>query len=188
MIAEALGLSGSVCSDIELAAPMHDIGKVGIPDGILLKNGQLEEEELSVMRSHTIMGYEILKGSPSRYLQMGATIARHHHEKYDGSGYPDGLEGALIPLPARVVAVADVFDALMSERPYKLAWPLEKAAAYIRNGSGRHFDPDCVEAFFARKDDICAIEKRLKDDRKQLSASHEPLLISGTSADGAEPS
>lgn len=155
VMAQALGLAPSRCEDIELAAPMHDIGKVGIPDRILLKPGRLTGQEFTIMQRHSQIGYEILKDSPSHFLQLGATIALNHHEKFDGSGYPAGLAGRAIPLEARIVAVADVFDALTTERPYKRAWPLPAAIAYVRGLSGSHFDPDCVAAFL---DNIDAIE------------------------------
>jgi len=146
-IAETLGLSESECDLIEQAAPLHDIGKIGIPDKLLLKPGSFTDDEREDMKSHTIIGYEILKGSPSKYLQMGAQIALSHHEKYDGSGYPYGLKGEEIPLCARIVAVADVYDALTSNRPYKNAWPIEKALDFLQQYKGSYFDPNCVEAF-----------------------------------------
>ncbi len=163
VIAEELGLSDEECSDIEFAAPMHDIGKIGIPDQVLLKPGKFETEEWDTMKQHTIMGHNILSNSQSRYIQMGAVIALNHHEKYDGSGYPAGLKGADIPLVARIVAVADVFDALVSERPYKKSWSQQQALDYIRDQSGKHFDPQCVQAFLSRLDDIMQIQQDLCD-------------------------
>jgi two-component system response regulator RpfG len=147
VIAEGLGLPSGRCEEIELASPMHDIGKIGIPDSVLLKIGPLTPGETTLMRTHTRIGYEILKGSPSRYLQLGAIIALHHHEKFDGSGYPNRLSGDDIPLSARIVAVADVFDALTTERPYKRSWSADQAVRHIEAGVGRHFDPACVAAF-----------------------------------------
>ena len=163
LIAERLGVSGEECHVIETAAPMHDIGKIGIPDNILLKPGRLDAEELVVMRTHARIGYEILKDSPSKYLQMGAVIAHGHHEKFDGSGYPDRLMGEAIPLPARIVAVADVFDALTSERPYKRAWSIQDALQYLQAEQGRHFDPVCVQAFLAQFDKVLQIRQQLQD-------------------------
>ena len=163
LMAEALDMTREECEDIELASPMHDIGKVGIPDGILLKPARLSELEFEIIRRHTRIGYEILKDSPSHYLQLGATIALYHHERFDGSGYPEGLSGEQIPLAARIVAVADVFDALTTARPYKRAWAVEEAITYIRIPAGAHFDPRCVEAFLARVDDIRGVHKRLHD-------------------------
>jgi len=163
LIAERLGLSEEERHVIETAAPMHDIGKIGTPDNILLKPGKLDAEELVIMRTHARIGYEILKDSPSKYLQMGAVIARGHHEKFDGSGYPDGLAGEAIPLPARIVAVADVFDALTSERPYKHAWSIQDALQYLQAEQGRHFDPACVQAFLAQFDKVLKIRQQLQD-------------------------
>lgn len=146
-IASALGLGELQCDLIEQAAPLHDIGKIGIPDKLLRKPGQFTDQEREQMKSHTIIGYEILRDSPSKYLQMGAEIALSHHEKFDGSGYPYGLKGEDIPLSARIVAVADVYDALTSTRPYKNAWPVEKALSFLKQYQGSHFDPDCVGVF-----------------------------------------
>ncbi len=143
-LAEAIGLSEEESEVIELSAPLHDIGKIGIPDSILLKKEPLDAQEQLVMRNHTVIGYEILQNSPSKYLQMGGEIALAHHERYDGLGYPYGLKGNEIPLSARIVAVADVLDALTSIRPYKDAWPMEQAFEYLLNESGKHFDPDLV--------------------------------------------
>ncbi len=163
LIAERLGLLPQECEVIEQAAPMHDIGKIGIPDRILLKRGKLTREEWEIMKTHTSIGYEILKDSPSKYLQLGAIIARHHHERFDGSGYPKGLAGELIPLPARIVAVADVYDALTSVRPYKPAWSSDDAFAYLREEAGHHFDPRCVDPFLRATDEVLKIQQRLAD-------------------------
>ena len=154
LIAETLGKDPDYCDVIEQAAPMHDIGKIGVPDKILLKPGRLDTHERSVMMQHARIGYDILRDSPSQYLQFGATIAWCHHEKYNGEGYPRGLQGSAIPIEARIVAIADVFDALLSERPYKEAWPLERAMELIQSESGRHFDPACVEALVFNLDRI----------------------------------
>ncbi len=145
-IAETLGQSNSFCDTLEHAAPMHDIGKIGVPDRILQKPGNLNDRERGIMRRHAQIGYEILRDSPSHYLQTGATIAWCHHEKYDGTGYPRQLTRANIPLEARIVALADVFDALLSTRPYKAAWSLDQTVAHIRSQRALHFDPDCVDA------------------------------------------
>ena len=157
IIAEELGLPKAEVGLIELASQMHDIGKVGIPDDILFKPGALTPEERKVMETHTRLGWNILEGSESRLLQIAADIAVSHHEKWDGTGYPLGLVGEAIPLSARITALADVFDALMSVRPYKPAWPLEKAKALIEENTGKHFDPTCVTAFFRRFDEIVGI-------------------------------
>ena len=164
VLAEALELSQRDCEEIELAAPMHDIGKVGIPDSILLKEGPLNDSEWVVMRQHPVIGHEILKDSPSRYINLGAEIALSHHEKFDGTGYPHGLTGDAIPLAGRIVAVVDVFDALTTRRPYKEAWSVDKAMEYIRNASGSHMDPDIVRAFLEHMDKIRRIQIELSDD------------------------
>lgn len=167
LIAEELNLSPHECEEIESAAPMHDIGKIGISDLILLKPGAHTPEESLIMRRHPEIGYEILSHSPSRYLQMGAIIALGHHEKFDGTGYPHCLAGSAIPLPARIVAVADVFDALTSVRPYKKAWSFQNALEYIQSNSGKHFDPDCVRAFEKRVDAVAQIMQELGDSVQQ---------------------
>lgn len=146
-LAEAVGLSISQCELLQHASPMHDIGKIGIPDNILLKPGKLDSEEWEVMKTHTEIGRQILSGSDSDLIQMGESIAHTHHEKWDGSGYPNGLKGNEIPLEGRIVAVCDVFDALTSARPYKKAWPVEKAVQELKNNSDLHFDPVLVNKF-----------------------------------------
>ena len=164
LIAAGLDLPPSEQELVLAAAPMHDIGKVGIPDHILLKPGRLSAEEMQVMRGHPEIGARILGNSPSPLLQAAASIALHHHERVDGAGYPHGLAGEDIPLYARIVAVADVFDALTSSRPYKPAWPLEKAVAHLRDASGSHFDARCVDAFLAQWPAIYAIHQQYPDD------------------------
>ena len=163
VIARNLGHSEAEQTLLLDAAPMHDIGKVGTPDHILLKPGRLDPEEMDIMRQHASIGYDILKGSPSPLLQKAAVIALTHHEKFDGSGYPNGLKGEDIPIDGRIVAVADVFDALTSERPYKKAWPVDEAVKFMHDNSGSHFDPDCIEAFFRNWDEIMAIKNRFTD-------------------------
>ena len=169
LIAEALGESGDFCDIIEQAAPMHDIGKIGIPDHILLKPGRLSDRERQVMMQHAHIGHEILRDSPSEFLKAGATIAWCHHEQYGGGGYPRGLQGAEIPLEARIVALADVFDALLARRPYKDPWSLDATLGYLRQQRGRHFDPDCVDALFASLDRIMATRERFRDQEHQHS-------------------
>jgi len=164
IIARDLGLDAETCERILTAAPMHDIGKVGTPDNILLKPGRLTPEEMVIMRQHPRIGHDILKGSSSPMIQMAAEIALTHHEKYDGSGYPDGLAGEAIPLVGRIVAVADVFDALTSPRPYKPAWALDDAIAFIREGRGSHFDPACVDVFLGLIPEVLEIRERFKDE------------------------
>jgi two-component system response regulator RpfG len=169
VIAETLGVDETECESIELSAPMHDIGKIGIPDQILLKPGKLTTQEFEIIKQHTIIGYEILRDSPSKYLRMGAEIALGHHEKYDGSGYPQGLAGETIPLTARIVAVADVFDALTSDRCYKPAWRDQDVLGLLVSESGKHFDPQCIDAFLSQIDKVKEIRAALSDDddRKQ---------------------
>jgi putative two-component system response regulator len=146
------------------AAPMHDVGKLGTPDHILLKPGKLTAEEFVIMKQHATIGWEILKDSSSAILLSAAEIALTHHEKFDGSGYPNGLVGDAIPMAGRIVAVADVFDALTSVRPYKEAWELDRAFAFLVDGSGTHFDPVCVDAFLACRDKVLEIRDRYQDE------------------------
>jgi putative two-component system response regulator len=147
MIAERLGLPPEQCRSIYLASPLHDVGKVAVPDGILLKPGRLDPDEMAKVRTHTTVGEEILGGSTCELIKLSSEIAGGHHERWDGNGYPRRLSGEDIPLSARIVAVADVFDALTTERPYKTAMSFDEAASYLRDESGKHFDPACVAAF-----------------------------------------
>lgn len=163
-IAHALGLSIQEQDLLLEAAPMHDIGKVGIPDAILLKPSRLNAEEFAIMKQHATIGYELLKSSSAPLLKVAAEIAHTHHEKYDGSGYPRGLVGENIPLFGRIVAVADVFDALTSERPYKKAWSVEDACQLLRKGKGTHFDPACVDAFLSDFEEVLSIKSRFADE------------------------
>ncbi|MFT6924470.1 MAG: two-component system response regulator RpfG [Psychromonas sp.] len=162
-IAEQLGLTDQECEDIEHAAQMHDIGKIGIPDSILLKPGKFDAREWKIMQTHTTIGYEILSDSQSKYIQMGAIIALNHHERFDGHGYPNRLKGAEIPLIARIVSVADVFDALRSVRPYKTAWSIERTIDFLTKQSGTQFDPKCVDAFCNRITDMTQIQADYPD-------------------------
>lgn len=147
LLAKAAGAGDGFCDLIYYSSPLHDVGKVGIPDRILQKKGRLTEKEFRIMKTHTLIGYDILNNTRSKYLVMGKSIAVSHHERYDGSGYPYGLSGERIPVEGRIVAVADVFDALLSERSYKRAWSVDEAVGYITAQKGRHFDPKIVEAF-----------------------------------------
>ncbi|MFC7299120.1 HD domain-containing phosphohydrolase [Herminiimonas aquatilis] len=164
LLAANLGLDHVQQELIRDAAPMHDIGKVGIPDAILLKPGKLDADEMEIMRKHPQIGADILKNSTCTLMQIAATISLSHHEKYDGSGYPQGLSGEDIPLYGRIIAVADVFDALTSARPYKPAWEIDKAVALIRDGSGTHFDPKCVDAFFKDWAAVMHIYSQYRDE------------------------
>jgi putative two-component system response regulator len=168
LIARELGLSEEDQQLLLEAAPMHDIGKVGIADKILLKPGRLSAEEFEIMKQHAIFGYELLAGSSSRLLQVAAEIAKGHHEKFDGSGYPAGVSGDDIPIFSRIVAVADVFDALTSERPYKKAWEMEAAADFLRSGAGTHFDPACVKAFLSSWSDVQLVRSKYQEDLVDL--------------------
>ena len=157
LIASGIGLSPQRCRMIYLAAPLHDIGKIGIADAILGKPGKLTPDEFRTMREHVTIGARILENGSSELIRTAELIAQSHHERWDGAGYPDKLSGTDIPVEARVVAIADVFDALCSQRPYKPAWPIDKAYAEILACSGTHFDPSCVAAFRARWPEIEAI-------------------------------
>ena len=160
MIAErlkALSYHADIIDDtyidnIHMASPLHDIGKVGIPDAILLKPGKLTPAEFEIMKTHTILGFDTLSQVQKRYthnsfLKMGMEIAKYHHEKWDGTGYPEGLSGEKIPLSARIMALADVYDALRSKRVYKEAFSHEESCAIIEEGSGKHFDPLLIKIF-----------------------------------------
>ncbi|WP_019939614.1 two-component system response regulator [Bordetella sp. FB-8] len=157
------GLSAAWADDLLNAAPMHDVGKIGIPDAVLRKPGPLDIEEWTVMRRHPEIGAEIIGEHPSGILRMAHTIALAHHEKWDGSGYPRGLKGELIPLEARIVAIADVFDALTSRRPYKEAWSMMQALEYIQTQAGRHFDPALVAHFATLAPELPQIQERWAD-------------------------
>lgn len=152
IIAEEMGLDTVRRKNLEQASTIHDIGKLGIPDRILTKDGPLSKAEFEIIKTHTQIGYQILTNSSSPYCQMGSIIAIQHHEKFDGSGYPNKLKGEEISIEARITTVADVFDALLSERPYKKPWALSEAYKYIEYNSNTHFDPQCVNAFFAKQD------------------------------------
>ncbi len=172
LIAARLGLPDHSQQLILEAAPMHDVGKIGIPDYILLKPGKLTVEEFEVMKNHTRIGYELLKDSSSDIMIAGAEIAYTHHEKFDGTGYPRQLAGEAIPIFGRIVAVADVFDALTSERPYKKAWSLEDASLLLEEGRDRHFDAACVEAFLSGWDEVIDIRRRFQDE--DLAGAKDP--------------
>jgi len=146
-LARCIGVGQAEVETITRAAPLHDIGKIGVPDHILLKPGRLDPEEFAIMKGHSTIGAKILAGGRSSLIQMAAEVAHHHHERWDGAGYPVGLSGDSIPLPARVVALADVFDALTHDRPYRTAWPLTDVLLEIQHQAGAQFDPDLVAAF-----------------------------------------
>ncbi|AFJ02772.1 Response regulator receiver:Metal-dependent phosphohydrolase, HD subdomain protein [Methylophaga frappieri] len=163
VIALAYGFDDYAADELMMAAPMHDIGKIGIADRILLKPDKLTAEEFDEMKTHTLIGAEILANSRSRLIQLAHLIALTHHEKWDGSGYPNGLKGEEIPIESRIIAIADVFDALTSERPYKHAWPVEEALSYIKEQAGTHLDPDLPPLLEQNMTEILEIKTRLSD-------------------------
>jgi len=164
LIAKKYGLDANLQDLIFYAAPFHDIGKVGIADSILLKPAKLTDEEFSIMRKHAQIGYNILKDSHSKYLKMGAQIALTHHEKYNGKGYPNGLKGEDIPVVGRIVAIADVFDALVSIRPYKKPWSFEQAIELLKKEKSEHFDPILIDIFIDNIDKVKDIFNRFQED------------------------
>ncbi|RAU18996.1 two-component system response regulator [Nitrincola tibetensis] len=160
IIARAAGFSEHEADDLLNAAPMHDVGKIGIPDSIIRKPGKLDADEWREMQRHAEIGAEIIGHDASSLLQMARRIALYHHEKWDGSGYPEGLKGEAIPIEARIVAIADVFDALTSVRPYKKAWTVDDAVNLIVSESGKHFDPTLVSVFVQEIPAILEIKAR----------------------------
>lgn len=163
LLAKSLGWRPAECELMLHASPMHDVGKIGVADSILLKPGKLDPHEWEVMKTHTTIGASILDDGDSDLLHLARVIALSHHEKWDGTGYPYGLAGEAIPLPGRITAVADVFDALTSSRPYKKAWPAEEAAAYIQDNAGTHFAPDVASHFSQCLPEILNICDRYKE-------------------------
>lgn len=163
LLAEKLGLPNQLAFMIEKTAPLHDIGKVGIPDSILLKKGPLSDDERRVMFNHTEYGVKLLGDHPSILIQMAATIAGAHHEKWDGSGYPKALKGESIPIEGRITGLSDVFDALTVERPYKQAWPIPKVVEYLKEQSGVAFDPSLVELLLDNLDEFLKIKQEYAD-------------------------
>ena len=166
LLAQKVSEDESWCELLYHAAPMHDIGKIGIPDNILLKPGKLEKEEWNIMQQHPAYGAEIIGDLSSPLLHLAREVALCHHEKWNGTGYPNGITGKDIPLSARIVAIADVFDALTSKRPYKDAWPVEKAVKLIQKESGQHFDPDLVPLFLQCLPEIEEIREKYHDEAK----------------------
>lgn len=164
VLASAIGMDEASADMLMHAAPMHDIGKIGVPDHILKKTGKLNEEEWKIMKEHATFGGKILdEKNPSPLMEMAKVVAMTHHEKWDGSGYPNGLKANDIPLSGRIIAVADVFDALTSARPYKPAWTIERTIELINNESGKHFDPEIVECFINNLDEILAIKAKFSE-------------------------
>jgi putative two-component system response regulator len=163
LLARAVGWSEDDCDMNLNASPMHDIGKIGIPAAIMLKPGKFEPHEWEIMQTHAAIGGKLLEGDDSTLMCMAREIALTHHEKWDGSGYPNGLAGEAIPQSGRIAALADVFDALTSVRPYKKAWTVEAAVDLIKDNKGRHFDPTLVEVFLQELPGIVAIRERFAE-------------------------
>lgn len=176
LLATQLGWCDARCDLMLHASPMHDVGKIGVPDAILLKPGKLDPHEWELMKEHAVIGAELLSNADSELLHMAREIALCHHEKWDGSGYPGGLKGEDIPIAARIVAVADVFDALMSKRPYKEAWAEADAVAYIRDNAGKHFDPAVVACFLDALPEILAICQAHAEPVAGVRANQAPSM------------
>lgn len=163
IMAKHLGMNDKECDLIKMASPMHDIGKIAIPDAVLLKPGKLDEAEYDIMKKHTVYGYDMLKHSKRNILQAASILAYQHHEKWNGKGYPMGLKGEEIHVYGRITAVADVFDALASDRVYKKAWELDRVLNLFQEEKGEHFDPRCIDAFMAGLQEILKIKEDMKD-------------------------
>jgi putative two-component system response regulator len=172
LITEKLGMNREQRTMMQYAAPMHDVGKIGIPDGVLMKAGKLTEDEFKIIKLHTVIGSRILSGTSLPLLELAREIALSHHERWDGCGYPLGLEGNAIPISGRIVAVADVFDAITSERVYKAAWPIGKALEYIKDMRGSQFDADIVDAFFSIEDQIIGVRQAKCD-----TPASKPMIL-----------
>ncbi|MBC8069084.1 MAG: response regulator [Deltaproteobacteria bacterium] len=163
ILGQRAGLDDYTCEMLRIASPMHDVGKIGIPDHILLKPGRLSTDEFQIMKQHAEIGFRILSGSDSELVRYAASIAHTHHEQWAGTGYPRGLVGEDIPIEGRVAAIADVFDALTSARPYKRAWTIDAAVDHLRGGAGGHFDPRLVDLFLDSMDEVLAVRERFAD-------------------------
>jgi len=172
VLSEVYGLVPEICYLIEKAAPLHDLGKIAIPDSILLKSGPLDKAERKIMNGHSKIGADILSSRSSMLVSMASTIALSHHERWDGTGYPSGLAGESIPIEGRITAIADVFDALTTVRPYKEAWTVNEAKAHLEKGAGHHFDPNLVAKFIENLDRILEIKNTYVDDVDTLNVSY----------------
>ena len=179
IIARNYGLSDHIAELILNASPMHDIGKIGIPDSILLKPGKLDKKEWEIMKTHAAIGADILSGHDSELMNMASEIAQNHHEKYDGSGYPNGLAGDEIPISAQIAALSDVFDALTSVRPYKKAWSVEDAVAEIKNTSGSHFNPLLVKAFIDSLPEILEVRGKYSENDEDFEKNTYASFMNG---------
>ena len=166
-IARRVGLEENTVTSILYAAPMHDLGKIGIPDKILTEPGKLDPVEQDIMKLHTVIGAKILSGSDEEFIQLDGTIALSHHEKWDGSGYPNGLKGTAIPISGRIAAIADVFDALTSKRSHKGPFSVEKSLVIIKSWRESYFDPEVVDTFMAIQDEILTIKEQYTEDNHQ---------------------
>ena len=171
LLGERMGHGLETCEQLRLAGEMHDVGKIGIPDSILLKPGKLTQQERSIMETHSQIGCDILGGSRSELLDVAATVALTHHERLDGGGYPRGLRNEEIPIEGRIAAIADVFDALTSDRVYRPAFTLEKSLEIMQEERGRHFDPDLLDTFLGAIDDAERIMRRLQDPALSVAVS-----------------
>ena len=172
LLARGIGMSERDCAIMLNASPLHDVGKIGIPDRILLKQGKLSKDEWEIMKGHTLIGTKILDGDNCDLLSAAQMIALTHHEKWDGSGYPNGLSGEDIPLIGRIVAVSDVFDALTSERPYKRAWTVDVAFEYLSKEKGKHFDAELVDCFLGLRPEVLEIKARYAEGGETECHSH----------------
>jgi putative two-component system response regulator len=175
LIARKIGLSEDQCEVILNTAAMHDLGKIGIPDNILLKPGQLNDDEWKIMKTHPYIGYKILNGIKNDIMNTASIIAYTHHEKWNGEGYPRQLKGKEIPLEGRICAIGDVFDALTSNRVYKPAFPVEKAVNILKEGRGSHFDPELIDIFLNSIDDVLAIKEKYREIEDELKPNKERL-------------
>ncbi len=175
VLAKALRMPPGDAEVLGHAVTMHDVGKIGIPDAILFKRGPLTQEERSIMESHTLIGSRILSNSPSELMQLGEIVALTHHERWDGAGYPRGLRGEQIPLAGRICAVADVFDAMTTLRPYRPAIPVEEVLTAMKRGRGLHFDPALLDLFFANLVEVYEVRERLNEDAALAQLASPPL-------------
>ena len=187
-VARRMGLNERTVDAILYASPMHDVGKIGIPDAILLKPGRLDAKEMQIMQMHTIIGAQILHGSTEGFLKLGEVIALTHHERWDGTGYPRKLSKTAVPIAGNITSIVDVFDALISKRPYKEAFPPEKALAIITEGRERLFHPDVYDAFFSVTDELMRIKSQFADAEEEESALFRlTRLANGVGADTFSP-
>ena len=173
LLSQRIGFDEERAEVMRLAGEMHDVGKIGIPDSILLKPGKLTDEERKIMQGHPEIGYDILAGSRSELLMVAATIALTHHERLDGGGYPRGLKGDQVPLEGRIAAIADVYDALTTDRVYRRAFPIERAIAMMTEDSGSHFDPDLLDMFLESMDDVLTIMQQHPDPRGDADSAED---------------